>query len=1097
LQGARRHLVAATAAAAADPARDATHRLLATNALVDFARDQPETLARALVVSDERQYPILLEAVRKHPSEALAELERQFVARPERVWPDEVDVSKFSDPARDLVAKIENAGGLVDRHFALCQSLPLADFAELSESLRAAGYRPTRLRPYSAPLAAIAERGAGNGGQPSVLLCAVVWQRDGRRWQSHVGMTAETISAIDQESANRGLEPIDIAGYLDGDEVRYAAIWVSPSDSAAHREPGQRPTLEIGLTRQEFKAKAKGDLTPAVLQLVNRAGYAAPSVAVIWRPKRSILDTWTIGSEGRVAQTAAMFADREAADIAVFRAESRNGKQAAAEAIDDLTVQLAQKPDEPMLLRARGMAAVKLASDEQAVEDLTRFLGKSAGDVPAWHSLAVAQARLGNRQAATSSLEEITKRAGDSFQTTYSRSVVRAILGSDTEALAAIEEAVTRHVNDSALLYHAACAYALVAEYLETKIPLLPTPLTASEAREERLKTDGGPQDADRAQRIAQYKERAIELLERACDFGYCDGEHMSTLSDIESLWLLDRFQKVLARLGADRRFAAVWTRTTTANGNAADGSQTATGTPQVESVVCHGLGAEAHLARCRQLIGAGYRIRSLSARPMPTGREAASASAGQTEGIGSNDQAVDSGKDSRSVALVTASTWLRPGVSESVLDESARQNARAAVAMLQLGERDRAWEILQHVGDPRRRSYWLSDVSPMRLEAELLADRLLHTADPREKFALLQALGEYPPATLPSPLSGNGSGAGTPSHWLERVVDHATQLYRDSRRRDLHAAARWLLLQWGEQSTVNEIDSRRMPSQGPDDAYEWFTNAHRMTMVVVPAGEYWMGSPPSEPERDLDEMRQLVRITRPFAISDREVNIELFYKFYQEVFRDTNTSYLERYSPRRDNGPMVLESWFAALAFCRWLSDREGFDPDKNCLPPLEQIVAAAHQADAAQPVTLELPYDFLSRPGYRLPTEAEWEYACRAGTVTRYNFGNDRQLLGRYGWFIENSGNRTRPRGQLRPNDWGLFDMHGNVWEWCLDWWSDSISLDRITDPAGPPVGQGRLVRGGGWSLTSRNCRSALRVSSPPNYRSTSYGFRVVLAW
>jgi hypothetical protein len=122
-------LVKPSVVAAADPSRDATQRLLATNALVDFGRDRPEALARALVVANERQYQINLEAVRKHPDEALAELQRQLVAQPERVWPDEIDVSRFPAPARDLVVRIENAAGLVTPRVAFCQSLPLGEFA--------------------------------------------------------------------------------------------------------------------------------------------------------------------------------------------------------------------------------------------------------------------------------------------------------------------------------------------------------------------------------------------------------------------------------------------------------------------------------------------------------------------------------------------------------------------------------------------------------------------------------------------------------------------------------------------------------------------------------------------------------------------------------------------------------------------------------------------------------------------------------------------------------------------------------------------------------------------------------------------------------
>ena len=299
-----------------------------------------------------------------------------------------------------------------------------------------------------------------------------------------------------------------------------------------------------------------------------------------------------------------------------------------AEQIERLTAQLAQKPDDPALLRARGLAAVNLEKDEQAVEDLTKFLEKNPGGVLDRHSLAVAQARLGRKEAATQSLEEITKRAGDSSTAAYSRAVVGAILGQEAESLAALEEAVKAHANDSGFLYDAACAYALVAEHAQPRSPSPPTPLPADGARGEEKKGES-PEDPDRVERIAKYKARAIELLVLACDAGYSKGEHLRTDTDLESLWLLDGFRRVLGRLGADRRYATVWAGTATAVAESqpagpaggAEPGDTATDksvAALVESVETHGLDAPAHLVRGRELVEAGYRLRSLAAVGVP-----------------------------------------------------------------------------------------------------------------------------------------------------------------------------------------------------------------------------------------------------------------------------------------------------------------------------------------------------------------------------------------------------------------------------------------------------------------------------------------------
>ena len=149
--------------------------------------------------------------------------------------------------------------------------------------------------------------------------------------------------------------------------------------------------------------------------------------------------------------------------------------------------------------------------------------------------------------------------------------------------------------------------------------------------------------------------------------------------------------------------------------------------------------------------------------------------------------------------------------------------------------------------------------------------------------------------------------------------------------------------------------------------------------------------------------------------------------------------------------------------------------------------------QGSAAE--RIQLASNWLSRGGYRLPTEAEWEYASRSGTVTSYSFGESRELLGRYAWYLENSGERSWPVGQLLPNGLGLFDMHGNVFEWCQDWYSSyGMAAERVDDGAAAD-GQGsiRVHRGGSWSSPARGCRSAFRGRSLPSDRGSGLGLRV----
>jgi formylglycine-generating enzyme len=274
--------------------------------------------------------------------------------------------------------------------------------------------------------------------------------------------------------------------------------------------------------------------------------------------------------------------------------------------------------------------------------------------------------------------------------------------------------------------------------------------------------------------------------------------------------------------------------------------------------------------------------------------------------------------------------------------------------------------------------------------------------------------------------------------------------------------------------------------------------NGVNLEMILIPAGAFVMGD---DTGLDDEKPAHKVTIAKPFYLGKNEVTIEQFRQFveatgyvtdaekgagFQGAFgwnRDSKEFKMnDKYSwrntgfPPADTHPVVNVSWNDAMEFCKWLSNKDNRT--------------------------------------YRLPTEAEWEYACRAGTTTRYANGDDIEGLARVGnvadadfeaEFPEVKGlikasdgfAHTSPVGSFLPNPFGLYDMHGSVWEWCADWYAtEYYAKSSVDDPKGPSTGEERVYRGGGWFNCARGCRSASRSASQPENRNLTLGFRICMS-
>jgi formylglycine-generating enzyme required for sulfatase activity len=228
------------------------------------------------------------------------------------------------------------------------------------------------------------------------------------------------------------------------------------------------------------------------------------------------------------------------------------------------------------------------------------------------------------------------------------------------------------------------------------------------------------------------------------------------------------------------------------------------------------------------------------------------------------------------------------------------------------------------------------------------------------------------------------------------------------------------VLREWGQQEQLRKIDHGEPGALAPGGEQgrasapskrRWYVNGQGQTMVVIPPpGEFCVGE---------DEGPHRRRIDRSFALATRAVTIEEFLRFRGGQEPDMI------FAPKSDC-PMNDLSWYDAAAYCNWLSKQEEIPEDQWCYAPNEKGEYAAGMRVVA---------GYLGKTGYRLPTEAEREYACRAGSETPWYFGAGRDLLGKYAWFSGNSVDQSHPVGTLRPNDLGMFDLHGNVNEWCQD--------------------------------------------------------------
>jgi serine/threonine protein kinase/formylglycine-generating enzyme required for sulfatase activity len=416
--------------------------------------------------------------------------------------------------------------------------------------------------------------------------------------------------------------------------------------------------------------------------------------------------------------------------------------------------------------------------------------------------------------------------------------------------------------------------------------------------------------------------------------------------------------------------------------------------------------------------------------------------------------------------------------------EKLAKRQANAAVALLRMNQPQKIWPLLKHSPDPRARSYLVHRFGPLGADAGVIIKRLEEEPDVTVQRVLILSLGEF------------GEKAWTAED-RNLVTKKLKDIYRTAVDPGLHAASEWLLREWNQGDWLRNVNDewkndeekrekkieeirQELAKEKKKSLPQWYVAGQGQTMVIIPEPmePFKMGSPTSETDRGADEVQHKKSISRTFTVAAKSVTVGQYRRF------DEDYKVPDKYT-RTAELPVVRIDWHNAAAYCNWLSKQEGILEDQWCYEQIKGQVTSSKK-------------NYLTLTGYRLPTEAEMEYATRAGAVTSRYYGESEELLPKYAWYLKNSKEQTWPVGSLKPNDLGFFDMQGNAYTWCQEGYD------------GYPAGKGEIVtedkeqrvglvathgvlRGGSFSSLPPYVRSADRIKLVPASKYNYIGFRV----
>jgi formylglycine-generating enzyme required for sulfatase activity len=866
---------------------------------------------------------------------------------------------------------------------------------------------------------------------------AAVWTRDGRDWRLLQGVRAERIRQQDEALRRHGYQPVDVCG------------WLSPIEPGMERYAGlwaqapskQEARLYVGVAQQRHELDGWGPLEKAGLVPLTFQALLAPDgtrrFSSVWG-RLSPVPVWRAKYwADQATYEGELTPDRVQLDIAVRRAPPRQTPRESARAeLQRWQRELDGKRDNLVGRYYRGVAYSRLGEDRRALEDLDAYLKAVQRYYRPFAERALVLARLGRPSQALEDLQQF-RRMTTPASSLPVEALVRVYLGQQVP-WPALQQLARQEANNADVLFNLAVVHAQADHW--GRLHALAAAVAVVGRPDPLL---AALPTGFESRRWGEHRNRAVALLGQAVAADPSRWKEVD--SDLRLAPLHDHagYQALLRRFHLAREYSGVWHGATVR-----------------ESVELHGLDPAAHLRRCRELTVQGYRVAALGVAE----------TAGPT--------------------VVTASVWHRPVLSEAAQEAVARRQSGAALALARLDQMEKVWPVLKHSAYPEARSRLIQRLGPNGVAAVKLAARLETEKDVSVRRALILALGEY-------------SGEQVPGDLRQRLVRRLLQWYRDDPDAGLHGAIDWLLrhrqegpaarpLDWGETKALDEIDNR-LERQDPDGKRNWYVNGQGQTLTVVDARQaFLMGSPGNENGRHSTEKLHWRRIGRRFALGTKPVTVAQFKRFLK-AHPEVKHHYTREFSPEED-GPITNLTWYEAAQYCRWLSEQEGVPESEMVYPSVADI-----EKCQAAVTPLRLPANYLKRKGYRLPTEAEWEFAARAGGRTSRYYGSSVELLPRYAWYLNNSEERTWSVGQKRPNDLGLFDLHGNVWQWCQEsiWQyrpgSKELPTGDEDDKRYIKSELSRALRGGAFANLAPFLRSAYRLDVAPVMRYLGTGLRV----